>query len=100
MHQSTSVHVPVALVAGDGTEGFCVCVTAGIPSTEKVVEIIDGLKQAGIKHVAFKPGSVERIRQVINIAATNPTSPLFPGGLVDVPAATIHTRMSAYPCHV
>ena len=33
------------------------CVAAGIPSTEKAKEIIDGLRDAGIKHVSFKPGS-------------------------------------------
>ncbi|KAJ7019830.1 fatty acid synthase [Mycena alexandri] len=33
-------------------EGFC------------AAEIIDGLRSAGIRHVAFKPGSVEGIRQV------------------------------------
>ncbi|KAG5636096.1 hypothetical protein H0H81_009121 [Sphagnurus paluster] len=36
-------------------EGFCVA--AGIPTTEKALEIIEGLKAAGIKHVAFKPGT-------------------------------------------
>jgi fatty acid synthase subunit alpha, fungi type len=51
-------------------EGFCVA--AGVPTTEKAVEIIDGLKNAGIRHVAFKPGSVDGIRQVVNIAAANP----------------------------
>jgi fatty acid synthase subunit alpha, fungi type len=56
-------------------EGFCVA--AGIPSTEKAVEIIDGLRQVGIKHVAFKPGSVEGIRQVVSIAATNPNFPII-----------------------
>jgi len=56
-------------------EGFCVA--AGIPTTEKAVEIIDGLKAAGIKHVAFKPGSVEGIRQVISIAAANPDYPII-----------------------
>ncbi|GLB40343.1 putative protein with domain of unknown function (DUF1729) [Lyophyllum shimeji] len=56
-------------------EGFCVA--AGIPSTEKAAEIIDGLKQAGIKHVAFKPGSVDGIRQVVNIAAANPDFPII-----------------------
>ncbi|KAF5382044.1 hypothetical protein D9615_004428 [Tricholomella constricta] len=56
-------------------EGFCVA--AGIPSTEKADEIIDGLKRAGIKHVAFKPGSVDGIRQVINIAASNPDFPII-----------------------
>jgi fatty acid synthase subunit alpha len=53
------------------------CVAAGIPRTEKAVEIIDGLRQAGIKHVAFKPGSVEGIWQVVSIAATNPNFPII-----------------------
>jgi fatty acid synthase subunit alpha, fungi type len=56
-------------------EGFCVA--AGIPTTEKAVEIINGLKAAGIQHVAFKPGSVDGIRQVINIAAANPDFPVI-----------------------
>lgn len=56
-------------------EGFCVA--AGIPSTEKAAEIIEGLRTAGIKHVSFKPGSVEGIRQVINIAAANPDFPII-----------------------
>lgn len=55
-------------------EGFCVA--AGIPSTEKAAEIIDGLRSAGIKHVAFKPGSIEGIRQVVAIAAANPDFPV------------------------
>ena len=53
------------------------CVAACIPITEKAVEIIGGLKAAGIKHVAFKPGSVEGIRQVISIAAANPDFPII-----------------------
>lgn len=40
---------------GAAVEGMCVA--AGIPSTEKAKEIIDGLHEAGIKHVAFKPGT-------------------------------------------
>ncbi|KZT67951.1 hypothetical protein DAEQUDRAFT_367722 [Daedalea quercina L-15889] len=56
-------------------EGFCVA--AGIPSTEKAAEIIGGLKAAGIRHVSFKPGSVDGIRQVINIAAANPDFPII-----------------------
>lgn len=56
-------------------EGFCVA--AGIPSTEKAAEIIGGLKAAGIKHVSFKPGSIDGIRQVVNIAAANPDFPII-----------------------
>ena len=56
-------------------EGFCVA--AGIPTTEKAAEIIKGLTKAGIKHVSFKPGSVDGIRQVVNIAASNPHFPII-----------------------
>ncbi|KAG8961241.1 3-oxoacyl-[acyl-carrier-protein] synthase [Tulasnella sp. 425] len=56
-------------------EGFCVA--AGIPSTEKAAEIIDALRAAGIKHVAFKPGSIDGIRQVVTIAAANPDFPII-----------------------
>ncbi|KAI0368773.1 fatty acid synthase [Pilatotrama ljubarskyi] len=56
-------------------EGFCVA--AGIPSTEKAAEIIGALRAAGIKHVSFKPGSVDGIRQVVNIAAANPDFPII-----------------------
>jgi fatty acid synthase subunit alpha, fungi type len=41
-------------------------------SPQKAVEIIDGLENAGIKHVSFKPGSVDSIRQVVNIATASP----------------------------
>lgn len=53
------------------------CVAAGIPSSEKAKEIIDGLRDAGIKHISFKPGSVDGIRQVINIAGANPDYPII-----------------------
>ncbi|KIJ51487.1 hypothetical protein M422DRAFT_203704 [Sphaerobolus stellatus SS14] len=56
-------------------EGFCVA--AGIPSTEKAAEIIGSLRAAGIKHVSFKPGSVDGIRQVVSIAASNPDFPII-----------------------
>jgi hypothetical protein len=42
---------------------------------EKAAEIIGALRDAGIKHVAFKPGSVNGIQQVVAIAATNPDYP-------------------------
>ncbi|PFH52946.1 hypothetical protein AMATHDRAFT_138867 [Amanita thiersii Skay4041] len=56
-------------------EGFCVA--AGIPTTEKATEIINSLQAAGIKHIAFKPGSVDGIRQVVNIAAAHPDYPII-----------------------
>ncbi len=59
-------------------EGFCVA--AGIASTEKAAEIIEALSNAGIKHISFKPGSVDGIRQVVNIAASNPVILQWTGG--------------------
>src|ERR1700761_1575724 len=56
-------------------EGFCIA--AGIPSIEKATEILGGLQQSGIKHVSFKPGSIDGIRQVINIASANPGFPII-----------------------
>ncbi|KAI4523665.1 FabD/lysophospholipase-like protein, partial [Schizophyllum commune Loenen D] len=56
-------------------EGFCVA--AGIPTVEKAAEIIGSLQASGIKHVSFKPGSVEGIRQVVAIAAANPDFPVI-----------------------
>lgn len=41
-----------------------VCVAAGVPSLDVANEIIANLQASGIRHVAFKPGSIETIRQV------------------------------------
>jgi Fatty acid synthase subunit beta/Fas1-like, helical len=53
------------------------CIAAGIPSMEKATEIIGALHNAGIKHVAFKPGSVDGIGQVVTIATANPDFPII-----------------------
>lgn len=47
---------------------------AGVPSIEVANEYIETL---GIKHIGFKPGSMEAIQQVINIAKANPGFPVF-----------------------
>ncbi|CAJ2512314.1 Uu.00g053290.m01.CDS01 [Anthostomella pinea] len=47
---------------------------AGVPSIEVAQEYIETL---GLKHIAFKPGSMESIQAVINIAKANPTFPVF-----------------------
>ena len=51
-------------------KGFTVA--AGIPTTEKAKDIIDGLKAAGIEYVGFKPGTADGLRSVAAIAAANP----------------------------
>lgn len=47
---------------------------AGVPSIEVAQEYIENL---GLKHISFKPGSVEAIQAVINIAKANPTFPVI-----------------------
>ncbi|EPQ31808.1 fatty acid synthase [Pseudozyma flocculosa PF-1] len=51
-------------------EGFCVA--AGIPTPQKAEELLTSLREAGIRHVSFKPGSLAGIQQVCKIAAQNP----------------------------
>ncbi|MDT7766835.1 MAG: fatty acid synthase, bacteria type, partial [Mycobacterium sp.] len=49
-----------------------VVVSAGIPDLEDAVELIEELNSVGISHVVFKPGTVDQIKSVINIAAEVP----------------------------
>jgi fatty acid synthase subunit beta len=47
---------------------------AGVPSIEVASEYIETL---GIKHMGFKPGSIEAIQAVINIAKAKPSFPIM-----------------------
>ncbi|EXL63657.1 fatty acid synthase subunit beta, fungi type, partial [Fusarium oxysporum f. sp. conglutinans race 2 54008] len=47
---------------------------AGVPSMEVAQEYIETL---GLKHISFKPGSVDAIQSVINIARANPHFPIM-----------------------
>ncbi|KXN65987.1 DUF1729-domain-containing protein, partial [Conidiobolus coronatus NRRL 28638] len=61
-------------------EGFPmegVCIGAGVPSPDVADEIVTQFHAAGIKHIAFKPGSVATIRQVVAIAARHPYMPII-----------------------
>ncbi len=53
------------------------CIAAGVPSLDVADEVLKNLKEAGIKHVAFKPGSIETIRRVIAIAKKHPDMPVI-----------------------
>lgn len=53
------------------------CVAAGIPSPDKAQELLTSLKQAGLRHVSFKPGSLDGIKQVCKIAQQNPGFPIL-----------------------
>ncbi|KAI9239093.1 MAG: hypothetical protein BYD32DRAFT_366717 [Podila humilis] len=67
--------VPKLRREGLPMEGFCCA--AGVPSLEVANEFISDMHEAGIRHVSFKPGSSDAIRQVLAIAAAHPEMPII-----------------------
>ncbi|KAG0090509.1 3-oxoacyl-[acyl-carrier-protein] synthase [Podila epicladia] len=67
--------VPKLRREGLPMEGFCCA--AGVPSLEVANEFISDMHEAGIRHVSFKPGSADAIRQVLAIAAAHPEMPII-----------------------
>ncbi|KAF2144978.1 uncharacterized protein K452DRAFT_316116 [Aplosporella prunicola CBS 121167] len=64
----------IARLRAEGVPIEGLTIGAGVPSIEVANEYIETL---GIKHIGFKPGSMEAIQQVINIAKANPTFPVM-----------------------
>jgi fatty acid synthase subunit beta len=64
----------IAKLRAEGVPIEGLTIGAGVPSIEVANEYIETL---GIKHIAFKPGSVDGIQQTINIAKANPTFPVL-----------------------
>ena len=64
----------IAQLRSEGVPIEGLTIGAGVPSIEVANEYIETL---GIKHIAFKPGSMEAIQQVINVAKANPTFPVM-----------------------
>ncbi|KAH7138995.1 acyl transferase domain-containing protein [Dendryphion nanum] len=64
----------IGKLRADGVPIEGLTIGAGVPSIEVANEYIETL---GIKHIGFKPGSVEAIQQTINIAKANPTFPVI-----------------------
>ena len=64
----------LAQLRSDGVPIEGLTIGAGVPSIEVAQEYIETL---GLKHIAFKPGSMEAIQAVINIAKANPTFPVI-----------------------
>ena len=64
-----------ARAAGSAVDS--VVVTAGIPELDDAVALVDELREVGIEHVVFKPGTVKQIRQVIEIADAVAPLPLI-----------------------
>lgn len=64
----------IGQLRADGVPIEGLTIGAGVPSIEVAQEYIETL---GLKHIAFKPGSMEAIQAVINIAKANPTFPVI-----------------------
>ena len=64
----------IGQLRADGVPIEGLTVGAGVPSIEIANEYIETL---GIKHISFKPGSVEAIQAVINVAKANPHFPVM-----------------------
>lgn len=64
----------IGRLRADGVPIEGLTIGAGVPSIEVANEYIETL---GIKHISFKPGSVDAIQQVINIAKANPKFPVL-----------------------
>ena len=64
----------IGQLRADGVPIEGLTIGAGVPSIEVANEYIATL---GIKHISFKPGSIEAIQQVINIAKANPGFPVI-----------------------
>ncbi|KAL9619279.1 MAG: hypothetical protein Q9160_006131 [Pyrenula sp. 1 TL-2023] len=63
----------IAQLRAEGVPIEGLTIGAGVPSIEVADEYINTL---GIKHISFKPGSMDAIQQVINIAKANPSFPV------------------------
>ena len=64
----------IGKLRADGVPIEGLTIGAGVPSIEVANEYIQTL---GIKHISFKPGSVDAIQQTINIAKANPHFPVM-----------------------
>lgn len=54
-----------------------VVITAGIPEHDEAVELIHELRGNGFPWVAFKPGAVKQVRQILEIARSVPEVPII-----------------------
>ncbi|WP_044084691.1 type I polyketide synthase [Bifidobacterium gallicum] len=58
--------VPKKRASGAPIDG--VAISAGIPELDEAVELVRSFQADGLPYVAFKPGTVDQIRQVVRIA--------------------------------
>ncbi|MDY5153380.1 fatty acid synthase [Actinobaculum suis] len=54
-----------------------VTISAGVPELEEALQLINRLQAEGFAYVCFKPGTVDQIQQVVEIAKKNTGTPLI-----------------------
>ncbi|MEJ5928663.1 fatty acid synthase subunit beta domain-containing protein [Corynebacterium sp. H128] len=54
-----------------------IVITAGIPEFDEAVELIHELRGNGFPWIAFKPGAVKQVRQILEIARAVPEVPII-----------------------
>ncbi|WP_231998692.1 type I polyketide synthase [Nocardioides baekrokdamisoli] len=67
--------LPRARAAGAAVDG--VIVTAGVPELEDAVRLVGDLRAVGVPYVAFKPGTLAQVRDVLAIADEVAPTPLI-----------------------
>ncbi|WP_308806724.1 polyketide synthase [Actinotignum urinale] len=67
----------VSRARGAGAPLDGVVISAGIPEKEEALELIERLRGEGFPYIAFKPGTVAQIRQLVDIAKDCPGAPII-----------------------
>ena len=75
LHLGTQRLLSRARAGGAPIDG--ITISAGIPELEEATELLGRLRAEGFPYVAFKPGTVDQIRQVLAIAAAVPDTPVL-----------------------
>ena len=68
LHIGSRRLLPRAVAAGRPIDG--VTISAGIPEVDEAVELVKQLREGGIPHISFKPGTIAQIESVLEIADT------------------------------
>ena len=75
LHLGTQRLLSKARAGGAPIDG--ITISAGVPELEEATELLGRLRAEGFPYVAFKPGTVDQIRQVLAIAAAVPDTPVL-----------------------
>jgi fatty acid synthase subunit alpha len=60
------------LVKVEGVPIESITIAAGLPTLEKANEIVEELREVGVRYISFKPSSITTILETITIAKANP----------------------------